>query len=91
MRTETDPAGREWIVLDREEKMMGFLLGCVEGLAEAEGVCYLDMFDRLEKSDMTEGHILRNYDVIHTQSWEHIIEELLDMLHRREDKLALCN
>ncbi len=78
--------GEKWIVLDKEEVKMGFLAQCVEALAEANGCDYNDMFNRLEAADMTEGYILKYYEPIHTQSWDHIIEDLQQLLLKRESK-----
>ncbi len=66
--------------------MMGFLAQCVEALAEAEGCDYREMFNRMEAADMTEGYILKYYEPIHTQSWEHIVEDLQQLLSNCESK-----
>ncbi len=78
--------GEKWIVLDKEELKMGFLAQCIEALAEVEGYGYREMFNRMEAADMTEGYILKNYEPIHTQSWEHIVEDLQQLLSNRESK-----
>ncbi len=78
--------GEKWIVLNKEEIMMGFLAQCVEALAEAEGCDYREMFNRMEAADITEGYILKYYEPIHTQSWEHIVEDLQQLLANCESK-----
>lgn len=84
MTEETTPDGKRWMVPDKDEIKMGFLFGCIEALAESEQVSYLDMLQRLEAADMTQGYILRHYEAIHSQSWEHVIQDLRAMLHRHE-------
>lgn len=84
MREVIAPDGKKWIELDKEEIKMGFLAQCVEALAEELGTDYIDMFHRMELADMTEGYILKYYEPLHTQSWEHIIEDLKGLLSRRE-------
>ncbi len=78
--------GEKWIVLDKEELKMGFLAQCVEALAKAEGCDYREMLNRLEAADITEGYILKYYEPIHTQSWEHIVEDLQKLLSDYESK-----
>lgn len=84
MKKAIDPlTGDNWIELSKEEVKMGFLAQCVEALAEEEKIGYEDMFDRMEKADMTEGYILRHYEPLHTQSWENVIIELKELLAQR--------
>lgn len=76
--------GEKWIELDKDEIKMGFLVQCVEALADAEKCGYIDMFDRMEAVDMTEGYILKHYEPLHIQSWENLIAELKELLYKRE-------
>lgn len=85
MKEEIDRiTGEKWIVLEEEELKMVFLAQCVEKLAEKEGTDYLSIFERMEKADMTEGYILKHYNVLHSESIENIVESLLKLLHKRE-------
>lgn len=85
MRVEKDIHSNEtWMVLDDIELKMGFLAQCVEKLAEAESQNYVDIFERLEKADLTENYILRHYNALHTESIENIIDTLGRLLHQRE-------
>lgn len=87
MKEEIDKhTGEKWIRLSKEEIKFGFLAQCIEALAEAENNNYIDMLERLEVVNMTEGYILAHYDVLHTESMEHIISELRDLLHKRESE-----
>lgn len=85
MKEEIDShTGEKWIELSKEEIKMGFLAQCVEALAEMEGADYREVFNRMEAADMTEGYILKHYEPLHTQSWENVIEELKELLAKRE-------
>lgn len=75
-----------WIQLSDEEIKIGFLSQCIEAVAQAEGCDYVEMLERMEKADMTEGYILACYDAIHTLSWEMIVSDLIELLHKREAK-----
>lgn len=88
MKEEINPdSGERWIELSKEEIKMGFLAQCVEALAEEKGCDYTDMFDRLEAVGMTEEYILKHYEPLHTLSWENVIEELKELLAKRESRL----
>lgn len=78
--------GETWIQLSDEEIKFGFLAQCIEMLADAEKRDYIEILHRLEKANMTEGYILAHYDVLHTESMENIINELRDLLHKRESE-----
>lgn len=85
MKEEVDKfTGETWIKLSKEEVKFGFLAQCIEALAEAENCDYVEMLNRMERVDMTEGYILAHYDVLHTESMENIISDLKELLHKRE-------
>lgn len=85
MKEEIDlHTGEKWIELNKEEIKMGFLAQCVEALAEIEGCDYTEMFSRMEVADMTEGYILKHYEPLHTQSWENVLDDLKELLAKRE-------
>lgn len=85
MKEEIDQhTGEKWIQLSKEEIKMGFLAQCVEALAEMEGCSHIDMFNRMEASNITEGYILKHYEPLHTQSWENLIDELRELLKTRK-------
>ncbi|MCM1484496.1 MAG: DUF3791 domain-containing protein [Muribaculaceae bacterium] len=87
MKEELDlHTGDKWIELSKEEIKMGFLAQCVEALAEKCGCDYIEMFNRMEAADMTEGYILKHYEPLHTLSWENLIEELKALLAKRESR-----
>lgn len=89
MKLDTDiVTGEMRMILSEEELKMGFMAQCVEKLAEKEGDDYLSIFERLEKNNMTEGYILKHYNVLHTESIENIIETLSRLLHQRENQIS---
>lgn len=91
MKEEKDiHTNKTWIRLDKEEIKFGFLSQCIEALAEEENFDSIEMFARLENADMTEGYILSHYEVLHTESMENIVEELKEVLHKRESNNKLC-
>ena len=77
-------SGHTWIQLSDEEVKMGFLAQCIEAVAEAESCDYLEMLNRMEKVNMTNGYILEVYDALHLESWETVVADLRKLLHKRE-------
>lgn len=87
MKEEIDKyTGETWIQLSKEEIKFGFLAQCIEALAYAEKCNYVEMLDRLEKVNMTQGYILAHYDILHTESIDNIVSELVSLLHKRESQ-----
>lgn len=79
--------GQKWIQLSEDEIKFGFLARCIEALAEKENCNYLEMLYRLENVNMTEGYILKHYNVLHTESMENIVCDLNSLFHKRESEL----
>ena len=61
-----------------------FAVFCIENVAAKLGVdaeCVYQAFT--EKSDILNGYIVPEYEVLHTQSREYIVEDLLDVMKER--------
>ena len=65
------------------EKEMDFVVYCVENLANYISEDSVKVFDLLDESDLIEGYILKFYDILHTQSKEWIVEDLVEQLEKR--------
>lgn len=76
--------GQTWIRLNPDEIKLGFLVQCVEATAALAGCDYLAMLRRMENVNLTEGYILKFYDTLHTESFENVIQGLLNQLLVRE-------
>lgn len=61
-----------------------FAVFCIENVAAKLGV-YAERVYRAftEKSDILNGYIIPEYEVLHTQSREYIIDDLLDVMKER--------
>ncbi len=86
MILQTNPDGDQWWVLSDDEVRMGFLAQCVEGVASALGKDYRDVFKRLEAADMTENFIVKHYEVLHSQSMDNVVDDIVTALKNREEK-----
>lgn len=87
MKEAVDPhTNNSWIQLSDEEIKIGFLSQCIEAVALAENCNYIEMLERMEAVNMAKGYILACYDTIHTLSWEMIVSDLRELLHKRESE-----
>ena len=69
------------------EKEMDFVVYCVENLANYISEDSVKVFDLLDENDHIEGYILKFYDILHTQSKEWIVEDLVEQLEKRGVKI----
>ena len=73
----------------KEEKIknsteLEFVIFCIENVAVRLGVdaeCVYQAFT--VKSDILNGYIVSEYEVLHTQSREYIVDDLLDVMKER--------
>lgn len=58
-----------------------FAIFCIENVAEKLGVDAERVYQAFtEKSDILNGYIVPEYEILHTQSWEYIVDDLLDVM-----------
>lgn len=69
------------------EKEMDFVVYCVENLANYISEDSVKVFDLLDANDLIEGYILKFYDILHTQSRDWIVEDLVEQLEKRGVKI----
>ena len=72
---------RESIKNGRE---LEFVVFCIENIAEKLGVDAERVYQAFaEKSEILNGYIVPEYEVLHTQSREYIVNDLLDVMKER--------
>ena len=58
-----------------------FVVFCIENVAAKLGVDAERVYQAFtEKSDILNGYIVPEYEVLHTQSREYIVDDLLDVI-----------
>ena len=61
-----------------------FAVFCIENVAAKLGVDAERVYQSFtEKSDILNGYIVPEYEVLHTQSREYIVDDLLDVMKER--------
>lgn len=62
-----------------------FAVFCIENVAAKLGVDAERVYQAFtEKSDILNGYIVLEYEVLHTQSREYIVDDLLDVMKEKE-------
>ena len=85
-------------VLNRERNMeasknMGaneleFAIFCIESVAERLGVSAQKVYDAwCGSADILDGYVIPEYEVLHTQGKEYIVDELIKVMNERSVKL----
>ena len=67
---------------------MIFTSSCIEAAARRRQVSTTEMYQRMKRVGLIEGFILKCYDGLHTQSREHVTEDVLGALDIWEAKKA---
>lgn len=65
-----------------------FAVFCIENVAVKLGVDAKQVYQAFtEKSDILNGYIVPGYGVLHTQSREYIVDDILDVMKERNVKV----
>ena len=65
-------------------KELEFAVFCIENLARRFDVDASRMYDALtEKSDILNSYIIPEYEILHTQSKEYILNDIIELMKER--------
>ena len=68
----------------KNSRELEFAVFCIENVAAKLGVDAEMVYEAFtEKSDVLNGYIVPEYEMLHTQSKEYIVDELLDVMKER--------
>lgn len=76
------------IRLPLDELKLAFAASCVEGLARKMGKPYGEVYERMRKVEAIENYILKNYDMLHTESLEYVLEDVEEYIVNKERSLS---
>lgn len=65
---------------------MIFASSCVESVARKTGVSSKETYARMKRVNLINGYILKHYETLHSESREHITEDIMDCLLRWEQR-----
>lgn len=67
-----------------DENELSFAIFCIENVAIALGVTADKVYHALaEKSDILNGYIVPCYEVLHSQSKEYIVEDIISFMKEK--------
>lgn len=72
-----------------QESKMIFASSCIESAARKLNVSSSDMYLRMKRIGFVEGFIFKCYEALHTQSREHVTEDILGALAIWEEKMGI--
>ena len=65
-----------------------FAVFCVENVAAELGVSAGDVYKAFtEKSDILNGYIVPEYEILHTQSKEYIVNDIIELMQEKGVKV----
>ena len=68
----------------KNEKELEFIVFCIENTAAKLGVNAERVYRALaEKSDILNGYLVPEYEVLHTQSRDYIVNDLLEVMKEK--------
>lgn len=68
----------------KDSRELEFVVFCIENVAAKLGVNAERVYQAFaEKSDILNGYIVPEYEILHTQSREYIVDDLLDVMKER--------
>ena len=74
-----------------EELRNIFASSCIEAAARKVGCSSAEMYRRMKRVGLIRGFILPGYESLHTQSREHVTEDVLGALKIWEEKQGLVS
>ena len=78
---------KERVQLSKDEIIMGFVASCIEDVADALGVDYTEVYQRMDAVRMIEEYIIPYNEVLHSESRKNVTEGLIDTLKRWEESI----
>ncbi len=72
------------IELSPTEILLAFASFCIESTARRLGKSYQEILSRMNRVGLIENYILPCYDTLHTESREHVTENIIECLENWE-------
>ena len=67
-----------------KSRELEFAIFCIENIAQKLGVSAEKVYDALtEKSDILNDYIIPEYEILHTQGKEYIVDDIIEVMKER--------
>ena len=74
------------ITLNQVQIRLAFVARCIDAMARTLRQSYHDVFTRLKRLDAIENYIYPHYNVLHTESRENVVQDIIKLMNEWEAK-----
>ena len=75
------------ITLSETELIMAFTASCIESTARRLKVSYKEVYAKLKTLGIIDGYIIPCYDILHTESREHVTDNIIECMEKWEESI----
>lgn len=73
--------------ISNDQIVMAFVATCIETTARQLNTSYNEVFQRMERIGLIDNYILPNYEPLHSESREVLVQRLIECLINWENRL----
>jgi hypothetical protein len=73
--------------ISKNQIVMAFVATCIEATARQLNTSYNEVFQRMERIGLIDNYILPNYEPLHSESREVLVQRLIECLINWENRL----
>ena len=78
---------RKVLEFDRTKRVLAFVATCIEATARTLNTSYEEVFSRMMSLGLIDKYIYPNYEVLHSESREIIVKDLIECMQEWEGKV----
>lgn len=78
------------IEISKTQIIMASVATCIESTARLPNVSYQDAYQRMKRVGMIENYIIPNYELLHSESREHLAAGMAECLRNWEENNQIC-
>ena len=72
------------IEIPKTQVIMAFVATCIEATVRTLGTSYQEVYQRMKRLNMIDKYIYPCYNVLHSESRENIVQDLLEYMNKWE-------
>ena len=73
--------------ISKDQIVMAFVATCIETTARQLNTSYNEVFQRMERIGLIDNYILPNYEPLHSESRDVLVQRLIECLINWENRL----
>ncbi|MGM9698687.1 MAG: DUF3791 domain-containing protein [Prevotella sp.] len=75
------------IEFDKPKRVLAFVATCIEATARTLNTSYKEVFSRMMSLGLIDNYIYQNYEVLHTESRENVVNDLIECMKEWEERV----